>query len=83
MSVLFQMNLLMSACSIWWLLLGCMLFGFFLGSIVMYLCTSHRILVSKSCGGGCRRLVRCGRLLWEYRLWHCVFRICFLAGRVL
>jgi hypothetical protein len=40
---------------------------FFLKSIVMYICISHRILVSKSCDGGCRKLVRCRRLVWECR----------------
>ena len=30
----------------------------------MYLCISHSISVSKSCGGGCRKLVSCGELLW-------------------
>ena len=29
----------------------------------MYLWKSQKILVSKSCGGGCRKLVRCCRLL--------------------
>ncbi len=38
----------------------------FLGSIVMYRCMTHNILVSQSCGGGCRKLVSCGRL-WVYR----------------
>ena len=29
----------------------------------MYLWKSQKILISKSCGGGCRKLVRCCRLL--------------------
>ena len=56
----------MSGCSVWWLLLGCIFFGFFLGSMVIYLRTSHSTSISKSCGGGCRKLVRCGRLVWKY-----------------
>ena len=31
----------------------------------MYLWISHSISVSNSCGGDCRKVVRCGRLLWE------------------
>jgi hypothetical protein len=45
--------------SVWCRLFGWIVFGFFLGGIVMYLCRSHKIYVSKSCGGGCRKLVRC------------------------
>ena len=40
----------------------------------MYLCMSHNILVSKSCGGGCRKLVNCGWLLWLnwfHSQWSC------------
>ena len=48
----------MFGCSVWWLLWGCVFFGFFLGSTNMYLCISHRISVSKSCGGGCRKFAR-------------------------
>ena len=73
-------SLVISGCSVWCWLLGCMVFGFFLGSIVMYLCMSHSISVSKSCGGGCRKLVRCGRLLWEY--WfhsHCSLSVVMVA----
>ena len=53
----------MSGCNTSWLLCGCMIFGSFLGSMVIHLCNSHSTSVSKSCGGGCRKLVRCGRLL--------------------
>ena len=58
-------NLMMSGCRVWCRLVGRMFFGFFLGRMVMYLWISHSISVSKSCGGGCRKVVRCGRLLWE------------------
>ena len=34
----------------------------------MYLYISNSILISKSCGGGCRKLVKCERLLWENRM---------------
>ena len=51
--------LVISGGNVWCRLFAWIIFGFFLGSIVMYLCRSHRISVSKSCGGGCRKLVRC------------------------
>ena len=57
-------DLVIYGCSVWCRLYGWMFLGFFLGSIVMYLCISHSISVSKSCGGGCRKLVSCGDLLW-------------------
>ena len=57
-------SLVISGCSVWCWFWGWMVFGFFLGSIDMYLCMSHIISVSKSCGGGCRKLVMCGWLLW-------------------
>ena len=44
--------LVIVGCSVWWMLFGCMFFGFFLGSIVMYLCISQSISVSKFWGGG-------------------------------
>ena len=53
----------MSRCSVWWLLSGCMFFWFFLRE---YACISHSISILKSCGRGCKKFVRCGRLLWEY-----------------
>ena len=53
---------MISGCNVW-----CWLLGFFLGSMVMYLCKSHSILVSKFCTGGCRKLVRWVRLFWEKR----------------
>jgi hypothetical protein len=58
-------SLVMSRCSVWCRLVGHMIFGFFFGSIVMYLWISHSISVLKSCGGGCKKVVRCGRLLWD------------------
>ena len=39
-------------CIVWCMFLGCMIFGFLLGSIVMYLCMSQSISVSKFWGGG-------------------------------
>ena len=48
---------------VWCRSFGCMVFGFFLGSTVMYLCMSQNISVCEILGGGCRKLVRCGRLL--------------------
>ena len=51
-------SLVISGCNVWCWLLGSMCLGFFLGSMVMYLCKSHSILVSKFCTGGCRKLVR-------------------------
>ena len=33
----------------------------------MYHCMSHNISVPQSCGGGCGKLVSCGRLLWVYQ----------------
>lgn len=59
-------RLLMSGCSVWWLLLGCVFFGSFLESMVIYLCINHRISVSRYCGGGCRKFFRCDRVLWAY-----------------
>ena len=68
-----SMNILVFfGCSVWCQLFGCMYFGFFLGSMVMYLCMSHSISVSKSCGGGCRKLVRCRGLSWE----KCFHNLC-------
>ena len=60
-------NLVIAGCSVLCRLFGCMFFGFwfFLGSMVMYLCMSHNIFVSKFWGGGCRELVSCVRVLWE------------------
>ena len=55
-------SLVMSGCSVWCRLVGLMVLGFFFGSIVMYLWISHTISVSKSCGGGCKKVVRWGRL---------------------
>ena len=37
-------------------LLGWMVLGSFLDSMVMYVWVSHRIFVVKSCLGGCRKL---------------------------
>ena len=54
---------MMSGCRVWCRLVGRMFFDFFLGRIVMYLWISHHISVSKSCGGGCKKVVGCGRLL--------------------
>ena len=51
-------SLVMSGCLIWYWLLGNMYLGLFLGSMVMYLCMSHSISVSKFCIGGCRKLVK-------------------------
>lgn len=47
----------MSGCSVLWLLLGYMIFGFFVGSMVIYLCMSHSTSVSKSCSRGCKNLL--------------------------
>ena len=58
-------NLVMSGCNVSCKLVGLMFFGFLLGSMVMYLWISHSISVSKFCGKGCRKVIRCGRLLWE------------------
>ena len=55
-------------------------FGFFFGSKDMYLWMSHSIPVSKSCGGGCRKLVSCGELLWVS--WfhnHCSLSVVMVA----
>jgi hypothetical protein len=51
--------LIIAGCSVWCRFLGCMIFGFRLGSMVMYLCMSQSIYVSKSCGGGWRGVVDC------------------------
>ena len=56
---------MISECSVWCWLFGCILLGFFLGSLVMYFWMSHSISVSKSCGGGCRKLIMCVWLLCE------------------
>ena len=48
--------LLIVGCIVWWLLLGFGFFGFHFGCMVMYLCVSQSTSVSKSCGGGCRKL---------------------------
>ena len=56
-------SLVMSGCIVWCRLDGRMFFGLFLGSMEMYLWSSHNISVSKSCGGGCGNVVRRGRLL--------------------
>jgi len=37
-------------CSVWCRLFVCMVLGFFLGRMVMYLCMSHSVSISKSCG---------------------------------
>ena len=69
-------SLVMSGCSVWCKLVGRMFFGFFFGSMVMYLCISHNISVSKSCGGGCKNVVRCVRWFWEN--WfhsHCILSV--------
>jgi hypothetical protein len=50
---------------VWCKLIGCMFFGFLLGSILMSLCISHKIHVSKFWGGGCRELLICVSLFWE------------------
>ena len=60
-------NLVISGCSVSCKLFAWIFFGFFLGSMVIYLCRSPSILVSKSHGGGCRKLVKWWRLLWENR----------------
>ena len=60
-------SLVIARCSVLCRLFGCMFFGFFLGSMVMYLCMSHNISVSKFWGGGCRELVNYVRVLWENR----------------
>ena len=60
-------SLVMSGCSVWCRLVGRIFSSFFLGSMVMYLWISHSISVSKFCGGGWRKLVRCRRLLWKKR----------------
>ena len=40
-------------------------FGIFLG-VWLYIFVSAKVfLVAKSCGGGCKKLASCGRLLWE------------------
>ena len=36
--------------SVWWRLFGSMVFGFFLGRMVMYLCMSHYNNISKFWG---------------------------------
>ena len=61
-------SLVNSGCIVWCWLLGNMCLNFFLGSIVIYLCISHNILVSKFCIGGCRKFVRWVRLLLEMRV---------------
>ena len=38
-------------CDVGWLG-GCMVFGLFLGKVVINFCANHSILVVKSCGGG-------------------------------
>lgn len=58
-------SLVMSWCSVWCRLIGLMFFGFSFGNMIMYLWISHSISVLKSCGGGYRKVVRCGRLLGE------------------
>ena len=57
--------LVIIGCSVWCKFFGSMVFGFFLGRMVMYLCISHSIYVSKFWGGGWRLLVACVWLLWE------------------
>lgn len=54
-------------CNVWCWSLGCGFFAFFLGCILMYCGINHNILVSKSCGGDCRKLLSCERLLREYQ----------------
>ena len=39
--------LVIAGCSVWCMLWGCMVFSFLLGSMVMYLCMSQSISVSK------------------------------------
>ena len=39
--------LVIVGCSVWWMLFGSMVFGFFLGRIVIYRCMSHSTSVSK------------------------------------
>ena len=41
-------------------------FGFFLGSVFMYLWVSHRTSAVKYCLGECQKLVRWIEWLWEY-----------------
>ena len=55
----FMRVLVISGCSVWCRFLGWIVFGFFLGSMVMYCWMSHSISVSKSYGGGCKKLVKC------------------------
>ena len=60
-------SLVIFGCIVWCCLLGSMCLGFFLGSMVTYLCMSHSISVLKFCIGGCRKLVRWVKLLLEKR----------------
>ena len=55
-----SMNVLVIVgCSVWCRLLGCMFFGFRLGSTITDLCMSKSIYVSKFWSGACRKFVRC------------------------
>ena len=60
-------NFVISGCRVRCWLMGWIVFGFFFGSNVTYLCMSQSISVAKSCGGGWRKFTSCGRLLWENR----------------
>ena len=51
--------LVIVGCSVWCRLLGCMVYDILLGSIVIYLCMSQSILVSKFWSGGWREIVSC------------------------
>jgi hypothetical protein len=52
-------------CIVWCRLFICMVLGFFLGRMVMYLCMSHSISFSKLWDGGCKSKLWCVWLLWE------------------
>ena len=51
--------LIIAGCSVWCRFLGCIFFGFRLGSMVMYFCISQSNSFSKFCGGGWREAVDC------------------------
>ena len=57
--------LVIFGCIVLCMLFDCIFFGLFLGSMLMYLCMSHGIYVSKFLGGGCRELVSGVPWLWE------------------
>lgn len=60
------MNLMVKRCMLW-CLIGRVLLGFFLGSIVTCLLRSHASSMVMSCGGGCK--VSNNQLGW-FSMWH-------------